>query len=82
VKYDNFTLTSDWAYYTTDFTLDSADAGNNITIEFEKRTAIFNQIDLDYILILPKYNDNATYSRDIGRQALVNKRGHRELVSR
>jgi hypothetical protein len=82
VKYDNFTLTSDWAYYTTDFTLDSADAGDNITIEFEKRTATANQIDLDYILILPKYNDNATYPRDIGHQALVNKRGHRELVSR
>lgn len=70
------TLTSTYAYYSVDFTLDADDNNDTIFVGANKTTATPNNIDTDCILIIPRKRNSSTpahifFPRDIARNLLM-----------
>lgn len=77
------TLTSSWALYELEFTIDADDAGDIIYIGASKATATTNTIDVDCCYLVPlSVEDGVRGARDVAHQALVDMHMRRRVVQR
>lgn len=70
------TLTGAFAFYALDFALAAAQDGDTVEIAIQKITGTANNLDVDYVLVVPRKRNSSTpshvfFPRDVARNALM-----------